>query len=493
LDKRIPINLTISCKEIFLKVKVMDVHTQQIQSLDELLAEQFNTAFSQITKNDIPKVSRLREKAFNDFLTQGFPDTSMEKWRFSQIEDILELSFQHELMPEKPTDNLDDLFRCEIHNFESEIISLLNGWYYENNGGVKITQPGVIITSIRNAMDEFPELIEKYYGEIAHSRDNSFVSVNTALVQDGVLIYVPDNVVVDQIYQIIKLLNHKENHFVQSRILIILGKNSKLTLMHCDDSINHHTSLVNTVSEIFIGENAQLELYKLQNLNDQSGLVNSTFIRQQANSTVKNNTLTFNCGLIRNNIEVALDGSGAHADVLGLYLMDKDQHIDNQIRLLHNQPHCTSNELFKGILDDEASAVFNGYIYVAPDAQQTNAYQNNNNILLKPKATINTMPFLEIYADDVKCSHGATVGQLDEEALFYLRSRGISKENARLLVMYAFAADIINQIGIEPLQKRIDDMVKKRLRGELSVCDKCVLHCGSPEKELYFDIDMSQL
>lgn len=164
----------------------------------------------------------------------------------------------------------------------------------------------------------------------------------------------------------------------------------------------------------------------------------------------KQNTLTFNCGLIRNNIEVALDGQGAHADILGLYLMDKEQHVDNQIKVLHNQPHCTSNELFKGILDDEATAVFNGYIYVARDAQKTNAYQNNNNILLKPEATINTMPFLEIYADDVKCSHGATIGQLDEEALFYLRSRGISKANARLLIMYAFAADIINNISIEP-------------------------------------------
>lgn len=471
----------------------MNETTEDMKSLDSLLIEQFQSDYEGIIAHDMPKVTKLRNNAIKDFQINGFPDTSMEKWRFSKVEDILDQDFAHLLEPSEPTQNIDELFKCEIHNFDTEIVSVLNGWYYENNGGLYTTEQGVVISSFRTAMQKFPELFEKYYGEIANAEDNSFVSINTAMVQDGVVIYVPDNVEVEKTLQIIKLINHDTTHFVQNRNLIILGKNSKLKLMHCDDSINHHTSLVNTVTEIFVDENANLELYKLQNLNDQSGLINSTFIKQEASSNIKTNTLTFNCGLIRNNITVALDGQGAHADVLGLYLMDKEQHVDNQIKILHNQPNCTSNELFKGIMDDRASAVFNGYIYVARDAQQTNAYQNNNNIILKPEAVINTMPFLEIYADDVKCSHGATIGQLDEEALFYLRSRGISKENARLLVMYAFAADLINYISLEPLQQRIDDMVKKRLRGELSVCDKCVLHCGSPEQEVYFDIDMSKL
>ena len=399
----------------------------------------------------------------------------MEKWRFSRIEDILEQNFQHDINPSKAEENLEELFRCEVHNFDTEIVSLLNGWFYDNNGGLHTNEQGVIVGSFRTAMRKFPELFEKYYGEIAHNEHNSFVSLNTALVQDGVFIYVPDHVEVKKTLQIIKLINHKDNHFVQNRNLIILGKNSKFSLMHCDDSINHHTSLINTVTEIFVGENAHFELYKLQNLNDQSGLVNSTFIKQEANSNVKTNTLTFNCGLIRNNIEVALDGQGAHADILGLYLMDKEQHVDNQIKVLHNQPHCTSNELFKGILDDEATAVFNGYIYVARDAQKTNAYQNNNNILLKPEATINTMPFLEIYADDVKCSHGATVGQLDEKALFYMCTRGIPFKEARLLLMSAFTSDVIDHIRIPLLAERMRILVEKRLRGELSKCEGCMI------------------
>ena len=173
--------------------------------------------------------------------------------------------------------------------------------------------------------------------------------------------------------------------------------------------------------------------------------------------------------------------------------MDKNQHVDNQVFIDHAVPDCTSNELFKGILDDHATAVFNGHILVRKDAQRTNAYQTNRNILLTDKATVNAKPFLEIYADDVKCSHGATVGQLDDNALFYIKSRGISEYNARLLLMYAFAAEVINEITIQPLKDRMDDLVKKRLRGELAVCDQCVLHCKHQEKKYEFDIDISKL
>lgn len=467
--------------------------TDQYQGLDELLTEQFNQHFERISANDTPKIKALRKQSFAAFEAAGFPDSSQEKWRFTEIESALDQQFTHLIEEEKSDKNIEDIFRCEVHNFESEIISVLNGWHHHRQQALTTTADGVIYGSLAAAKKKYPELFDQHYGQIAHSRHNSFVDLNTAMVQDGVFIYVPKGVEASKTLQIIKLIDRNKSTFVQSRLLILLEANSKLSLMHCDDSINHHSSLVNTVTEVVVGENAQFELYKLQNLNDDSALVNSTFIRQAANSTIKTNTLTFNCGMIRNNIEVSLEGEGAHADVLGLYLMDKQQHVDNQIRINHNAPQCTSNELFKGILDDKATAVFNGYIYVKRDAQKTSAYQNNKNILLKPTATINTMPFLEIYADDVKCSHGATIGQLDQEAMFYLRQRGISADNSRMLLLYAFAADVINNISIEGLRTRIDDMVKKRLRGELSVCEKCVLHCGTPEKEYFFDIDMSKL
>jgi Fe-S cluster assembly protein SufD len=291
----------------------------------------------------------------------------------------------------------------------------------------------------------------------------------------------------------VNILDKEENLFIQNRNLVILGKNSKLTLVHCDDSHNHQSSLSNTVSEIYVDEGAHLNHYKLQNLNNETSLINSTFFHQEKDSTVSTYAISLNGGLIRNDIRVKLNGRGSHADVFGIYLMDKTQHVDNQVFIDHAQPDCTSNELFKGILDDHASAVFNGHILVRKDSQRTNAFQTNRNILLTDKATINTKPFLEIYADDVKCSHGATVGQIDENALFYIKSRGISSYNARLLIMYAFAAEVINKITLEPLRDRIDDLVKKRLRGELAVCDQCVLHCKNQEHKYEFEIDMSKL
>ncbi len=466
---------------------------QQTLPLDQMLIKQYQENKERIAINDISYVTELREKAFQVFLKEGFPHNGMEQWRHTDVDALTEESFMNELEVPDTKKDIEEMFRCDVHNFDTETLSMLNGWYIDKEHLLKKLPEGIIVGSVRAAMKEYPAIFEKFYGKVIPENANGFVQINTAMMQDGFFIWVPDGVSSDKTLQIIKIINREEQHFVQTRNLIVLGKNSALSLMHCDDSVNQQAGLLNTVTEIFVDENAQLELYKLQNLNDQSGLINSTFVQQMANSNIKTNTLTFNCGLIRNNIHVKLDGQGSHADVLGLYLMDKQQHIDNQIRIDHNVANCTSNELFKGILDDEASAVFNGYIHVARDAQKTNAYQNNNNILLKPTATINTMPFLEIYADDVKCSHGATVGQLDQEAMFYIRSRGISAANARLLLMYAFAADIINEISIEALRQRIDDMVKKRLRGELSICDKCVLHCGAPEKNYHFDIDLSKI
>jgi Fe-S cluster assembly protein SufD len=291
----------------------------------------------------------------------------------------------------------------------------------------------------------------------------------------------------------ISIINHQESLLLQNRNLVILGKNSHMTLVMCDDSTNQQASFTNSVTEIFLDENASLEHYKLQNLNNSSTLLNSTYFHQEAGSRLNTFAITLNGGLIRNYSHTRLNGKGADAHINGLYLVDRKQHVDNRVFVEHAAPDCTSNELFKGILDDEASAVFNGHVLVQRDAQRTNAYQQNRNILLTDKATVNTRPFLEIYADDVKCSHGATVGQLDIEALFYLRSRGICLASARLLLMYAFAAEVINKMSLDPLKSRVDEMVKQRLRGELHVCETCVLHCANQEKEIHFDIDLSRI
>ena len=254
-----------------------------------------------------------------------------------------------------------------------------------------------------------------------------------------------------------------------------------------DSTANNDTNL-----SIELDENASLQFYLIQNVNDEAAIKRTIHVKQAANSRLSMVIISFNGGNVVNNITVDLDGEGAEYRAYGLYLVDKKQHIENYLKVNHNVPHCTSEERFKGILDDDATAVFNGHVYVAPDAQKTDAQQNNSNIILTPRAKVNSRPYLEIYADDVKCSHGTSTGQLDQEALFYMRQRGVSKANARMLLMYAFAAEVSNHIDNADLHEQIDDMIKRRLRGELTSCEKCVLRCSHP-KEYDFDIDYSKI
>ncbi len=444
-------------------------------------------------QNDRPAIQKLRQKSIDLFKKTGFPDTKLEKWRNTDLKDVLKKDYNISSETKMEDQDISKIFKCRIHDFDTDQISLLNGRYIDKDHVLNELPNGVIIGSLAKAMEKYPEIIEKYFGKYAKPADGSFNALNTAFTTDGFFLYIPDNVTIEKPLQMVSIINWHEPLMVQTRNLVIMGKNTRLTLVHCDDSTNQESIFKNSISEIHIGENASLDHYKLQNLNNDSSLINSTYFYQEKKSKLITNAITLNGGLIRNYTHVTLDGKGANADILGVYLMDKKQHIDNQVFVDHTSPDCYSNELFKGIVDDEATAVFNGHVLVRKDAQKTNAFQNNKNILMTDDARVNSMPFLEIYADDVKCSHGATVGQLDPDAMFYLRSRGICEANARLLLLYAFAAEVINHIKIEPLKDRVDDMIKQRLRGELHVCETCALHCEGPNKDIIFDIDMTKV
>jgi len=458
-------------------------------SLQKLYNDKKDSAFSSTHQ----KVVDSRAEAFHYFETNGLPSTKLERWRSTNLKKSYLNEYQ--IGDKEPSfdKKINEIFNCNVHGFNTNVFALLNGWYYcPEEEMIQTLDCGIIIGSINSAQKKYPEIFDKYYGEILTNQDG-LSAVNNAVYTDGLFIYVPDNVVSEKAVQLIKMVNRDNNFMVNTRNLIILGDNSSLSFLHCDDSINHHAGFLVTNTEIFVGKNSDLNLYKLQNLNNSTTLVNSSFIQQEANSKTNIDVLTFNGGMIRNDFTIDLIGEGADADISGMYLMDDNQHVDNQVKLIHSAPNCTSKELFKGVLDDKASGVFNGYIYVARDAQKTLAFQKNANILMTSDASIDTMPFLEIYADDVKCSHGATVGQLDDEALFYLMQRGIPESDAKLLLMYAFVTEVTNKIGIEALRTSIDDMVKKRLRGDLSICEKCVLHCSNPDIPVEFEIDMSKI
>lgn len=462
-------------------------------TLKQKIADLYQENKDKIFLNDPPELTQMREASFRQFLKLDFPTQKDEAWKNTDLKKILDRDYRLLFEPANGNVDMDKIFRCEVPDFDTHIISLYNGWYtYRDKPLLKLPN-GTIIGSFARALAEVPDLVLRYLNKYAAAGQNGLHALNTAYAQDGIFIYVPDGIETYKTIQMVNILDRDYNLFVQNRNLVIVGKNSKLTLVHCDDSHNHEASLTNTITEVFMDEGSSLNHYKLQNLNNSTSLINSNFFHQEKDSTLATFAVSLNGGMIRNEIKVKLNGTGSHADVYGLYLMDKDQHVDNQVFIDHAVPNCTSNELFKGILDDKASAVFRGHILVRKDAQKTNAFQTNRNILLTDKATANSQPFLEIYADDVKCSHGATVGQLDENALFYIKSRGISEYNAKLLIMYAFAAEIINKITVIPLKERMDDLVKKRLRGELAVCDQCVLHCRNQEQNFEFKIDMSKI
>ncbi|MBC8342830.1 MAG: Fe-S cluster assembly protein SufD, partial [Bacteroidetes bacterium] len=298
---------------------------------------------------------------------------------------------------------------------------------------------------------------------------------------DGVFAWIPENTLLEKPLQIVNLVSQPENSFfqplIQPRNLVVVEKNSHVRLVFCDHTLSNNPSLTNMVTEIFVDEGASIEICNLQNQNNQGALISNLHIHQKDKSKVTVNTITLNGGFVRNNTSIIIDGEHAEANIFGTHLTDRTQHVDNNTFIDHRKPNSTSNELFKAILDEEASGVFRGRIMVRKDAQNTNSYQANNNLLLTDQAKMNTMPQLEIYADDVKCSHGATVGYLGADELFYLRSRGICEKEARLLLMNAFVGEIVDKIHIPALRDRITFLVSKRLRGELSHCATCVLNC----------------
>lgn len=370
-------------------------------------------------------------------------------------------------------------FSCNITQLKTFRINQYNGFFFEKNNDDINIDNGIIICSINSAKQKYKSILESK--KLLDLSDND----------EGVFIYVPNNTEIDIPLQILDIIKADEPILIGSKNIIILGENSKLKLICCDDTVNNNISSSENSIKIFLEDNSSLEYYKMENINNFSSIFTETNFVLGNNSELKTFWLSLNGGNIRNRLNVSFDGEYSRAELNGLYLVDKEQMVDNQVSVYHNKPNCTSNQLYKGILDDAAKAQFKGHVFVEKGASQTVAMQNNRNILLTDKAIVNTQPFLEIYNDDVKCSHGATIGQLDETAMFYMRSRGISERSAKMLLMYAFCTDVLSKASLEELKDKLQDIIKRRLHGELSSCENCVLDCSTPCGS--FDIDMSKI
>jgi Fe-S cluster assembly protein SufD len=438
----------------------------------------YNDNIDRINGISSPYINSFRQKAFEKFTELGVPTRKNEDYKYTNLNVFFDHDYRSLFMPVEADFAKADEFRCDVADLDAQGIVLLNGFYPTLNGKLHQFPNGVWIGSLNEAAVRFPDLVEKHYGKYAQTDKDGLVHLNTAMASDGVFIYVPEGVVVAQPVQVVNLVHAEEDIFNQHRNLIIVEKNAEFTLIICDHTLSPGKFLTNAVTEAYVGENSHFDLIRVQNEHNTACKITHTFIHQEKNSVASSNNLTLHGGLVRNSTYHNLGGERAESNSYGLFLGDKFQHIDNFVSVVHSSPNCTSNQLFKGVLDDVATGAFNGRILVRPDAQGTLAYQRNNNILLTDDAKMDTKPQLEIYADDVKCSHGATIGQLDDESLFYLQSRGINKREARVMLMFGFAHEVIQNIKIEALRERMDNLVMQRLRGELSRCASCMVKCG---------------
>jgi len=433
----------------------------------------FETYREEIDRNSSDGFNKERQAAFETFGKIGFPTSKLEDYKHSNIarafDTELGLNLRNIPIPVNPY----DAFKCDVPNLSTFVYFLINERYYRKAQNPNSLPDGVFAGSMIDFSQQRPDIFNKYYARIADYSQNGVTAYNTMFAQDGFVLYVPENVVVEKPLQLINILRGGVDLNVNRRLLVIAEKNAQVKLLICDHTVDDVQFVVTQVTEIVAQEGAQVDFYELEENSEKVTRLSSLYAEQKENSCLVTSSITLHNGYTRNNYHFRLLGRYAEAHIGGLAICDKEQHVDNFAFIDHAVPHCTSNELFKYALQEKSTGVFCGKILVEKDAQKTQAYQNNRNLSTSSDAHMYSKPQLEIYADDVKCSHGLTTGQLDEEALFYLQARGIPEAEARMLLMVAFTKDVIDLVRIDTLRERLEYLVNKRFRGELLRCGNC--------------------
>ena len=428
-----------------------------------------------IMKHSCQGMNAVRDEAFEDFKRLGFPTKKVERYKYTDVPALFEPDYGLNLNRlEIPVDPY-EAFRCDVPNLSTSLYFVVNDSFYDKALPKKELPEGVIVGSLAKAAAEKPELIEKYYAKIAKTAEDGITALNTMLAQDGLLIYVPKGVVIDKAVQVINILRSDVDLMVNRRVLIIVEDRAEIKLLFCDHAADDKRFLATQVIEAYVGDGAALDLYCLEETHAKNVRVSNVFISQQANSRVNHNVITLHNGVTRNRTDLVFEGEGAECNLAGCVIADKQQHVDNNTLIDHKAGHCQSNELYKYVLDDNAVGAFAGRVLVRHGAQHTVSQETNQNLCAKKTARMFTQPMLEIYADDVKCAHGSTVGQLNDAALFYMQQRGISRKEAKLLLEFAFINEVIDKMSLEPLRDRLHYLVEKRFRGELNKCEGCRL------------------
>ena len=410
---------------------------------------------------------KIRHDAIGRFAALGFPTTRLEEWKYTNITPIVRIPFR---AVEFRWDGLAEERLAELplaHSAFSECCSrivFVNSHYSPQLSSPDLPE-GLIIGSLASAIKENTTRLKEHLTKHADYENHAFVALNTAFLEDGAFIEIPSGVTLDAPIYILFVSTADEPIACHPRSLIIVGDNSQAGIIEEYMAIGEQTYFTNAVTEIVAGENSVVEHYKLQAENEAAFHVSTVQVSEARSSAVTSHSISFGGALVRNDVHVLLNGEGAECTLNGLYISSKDQHVDNHTVIEHLKPHCSSRELYKGILDDRSSAVFNGSIVVRRDAQKTDARQSNKNLLLSEGATINSKPQLEINADDVKCTHGTSIGHLDEYSIYYLRSRGIGLTEARTVLTYGFANDVLNKMKLDAVRVRLECALLARLSG----------------------------
>jgi Fe-S cluster assembly protein SufD len=422
-----------------------------------------------IHKHSSDVMNAERDEAFCRFKAQGFPSKKLERYKYTDMQKLFEPDYGLNLNRLQIPVNPYDAFRCDVPNLSTSLYFVVNDMLYHDEKPKGHLPEGVIIGSLKDFATS------DYYNHLAGQANDATTDLNTMLAQDGLYVYVPKNVKVERAIQVINILRSDVDLMVNRRVLIILEEGAEIKMLFCDHAADDRHFLATQVIEAYVGVNASLDLYCLEETHAKNVRISNVYIDQQANSHVNHHVITLHNGVTRNKLDLTLSGEGAECQCNGCVIADKQQHVDNNTLIIHQASHCTSNERYKYVLDDKATGAFAGRVLVEHGAQKTVSQMTNQNLTATKEARMYTQPMLEIYADDVKCAHGSTVGQLNDAALFYMRQRGISLKEAKMLLQNAFINEVIDQMNLEPLRNRLHHLVEKRFRGELNKCEGCKL------------------
>lgn len=435
----------------------------------------YTQAREMICDHSATPLNAVREQAFADFSRLGFPTRKVERYKYTDMQKLFEPNYGLNINRLDIPVNPYDAFKCDVPNLSTSLYFVVNDAFYTKSLPKTTLPEGVIVDSLKSVASKNPDFIAKYYSKLAATADDAVTALNTMLAQDGLLVYVPKFTKVDRAVQVINILRSDVDLMVNRRVLIILEEGAEAKLLFCDHAADDRNFLTTQVIEAYVADNASLDLYCLEETHAKNVRVSNVYIEQQANSHVNHDVITLHNGITRNRLDLTFKGEGSECFCNGCVIADKKQHVDNNTLIDHQVGHCDSHELYKYVLDDESTGAFAGRVLVRHGAQKTTSQETNQNLCATKTARMYTQPMLEIYADDVKCAHGSTVGQLNDAALFYMRQRGITMEEAKILLQNAFVNEVIDNIQLEPLRDRLHHLVEKRFRGELNKCEGCKL------------------